>query len=164
MDRMAPLEVDDRGILIGCSHCGRKNRLIYERLGDVVRCGACKQTLALVSPLDVGSVADFDLLISRAAIPVVVDFWAPWCGPCRVVAPELVKVAARAAGRFLIVKINTDEVGELGDRYAIRSIPTLAVFAGGREAGRTSGARPADDIEAFVMQTASSAFASKSSH
>jgi thioredoxin 2 len=83
---------------------------------------------------------------------VVVDFWAPWCGPCRMVAPELVKVAASNAGRYLVVKVNTDELPELGDRFAIRSIPTMAVFADGREVARTAGARPAADIEAFIRQ------------
>jgi thioredoxin 2 len=104
--------------------------------------------------MEIGTAADFDRLVSRASIPVVVDFWAPWCGPCRMVAPELVKVAARAAGRFLVVKVNTDAVPELGQRFGIRSIPTMAVFAEGREAARTSGARPAADIEAFVAQAA----------
>jgi thioredoxin len=83
---------------------------------------------------------------------VVVDYWAPWCGPCKMVAPELQKVATRQAGRFLVVKVNTDALGDLGERFRIRSIPTLAVFAGGREVARTAGARPASDIEAFVEQ------------
>ena len=98
------------------------------------------------------STADFDRLVASASIPIVVDFWAPWCGPCRMVAPELAKVAARAAGRFLVVKVNTDVLNDLGQRLKIRSIPTMAVFSGGREAARTAGARPASDIEAFVNQ------------
>ena len=80
------------------------------------------------------------------------DYWAPWCGPCRMVAPELEKVAARQSGRLLVIKVNTDALPDLGERFGIRSIPTMAVFAGGREIGRTSGARPAADIEAFVAQ------------
>ena len=144
------MDFDDRGIVISCT-CGQKNRLTYEHLGDPARCGRCKQPLAAPGvPIEVTTSEDFDRLISRASIPVVVDYWAPWCGPCRMVAPELAKVAARAAGRFLVVKVNTDAVPELGQRFAVRSIPTLAVFAGGREAARTSGARPAADIEAFV--------------
>ncbi len=103
-------------------------------------------------PVEIAQPADFDRVVARASVPVVVDFWAPWCGPCKMVAPELQKVAARQAGRMLIVKVNTDAVGELGDRFGIRSIPTLAVFANGREVARTSGARPAADIEAFVDQ------------
>ena len=92
-----------------------------------------------------------------ASLPVIVDFWAPWCGPCRMVAPELQRVAASNAGRYLIVKVNTDAVPELGERFRIRSIPTMAVFEGGREVARTSGARPAADIEAFVRQSLTTA-------
>jgi thioredoxin 2 len=103
-------------------------------------------------PIEIESEADFDRLIHSAAVPVVVDYWAPWCGPCRMVAPELVKVAARAGGRFIVVKVNTDALNELGQRLRIRSIPTLAVFSGGREVARTTGARPAAAIEAFVAQ------------
>jgi thioredoxin 2 len=152
---MADAQLDDRGIVEACPSCGKNNRIQYERLGNPVRCGSCQQALAPpAAPIEIGTAADFDRLVSRASIPIVVDFWAPWCGPCRMVAPELVKVAARAAGRFLVVKVNTDAVPELGQRFGIRSIPTMAVFAGGREAARTTGARPAADIEAFVAQAA----------
>ncbi len=151
---MTQLAVDDRGVLVSCPSCGRKNRLAYDRLSDAVRCGQCKTPLgAPAEPFEVGSSADFDRVIAHASLPVVVDYWAPWCGPCRAVAPELVKVAARAAGRWLVVKVNTDALTDLGDRFGIRSIPTMAVFSGGREVGRTAGARPAADIEAFVQQT-----------
>ena len=150
---MADIQLDDRGIVVACPSCGKKNRIQYERLGDPVRCGSCQHALAPpAAPIEIDTAADFDRLVSRASLPVVVDFWAPWGGPCRMVAPELVKVAARAAGRFLVVKVNTDAVPELGQRFGIRSIPTMAVFAEGREAARTSGARPAADIEAFVAQ------------
>ena len=96
------------------------------------------------------SATAFDALVAQWPLKVVVDFWAPWCGPCRMVAPELQKVAAANAGRYLVVKVNTDALPELGERFSIRSIPTMAVFAGGREVARTAGARPAADIEAFV--------------
>ena len=89
--------------------------------------------------------------MAQSALPLIVDFWAPWCAPCRMVAPELAKVAARNAGRYLVVKVNTDALPDLGERFAVRSIPTMAVFAGGREVARTAGARPAEDIEAFVQ-------------
>ncbi len=151
---MSPYTFDDRGIVVGCPSCSQQNRLPYDQLDRAVRCARCKTELRPPSqPIEMASSQDFDRLIANAAIPVVVDYWAPWCGPCRMVAPELQKVAARAAGRFLVVKVNTDVLGDVGERFAIRSIPTLAVFAGGREVGRTAGARPAADIEQFVEQS-----------
>ena len=150
---MANLELDDRGVVVTCGSCGQKNRISYARLVDPVRCGKCKTELSATSaPVDVASSEDFDRLIAAAPIPIVVDYWAPWCGPCRMVAPELVKVAARANGKFMVVKVNTDALNDLGERFGIRSIPTMAVFKGGREVTRTTGARPAADIEAFVAQ------------
>ena len=150
---MATLELDDRGVVVECAACGKKNRLPYERLGDAVRCGQCKQPLtAPAVPIEVHQTAVFDRLVAMSSLPVVVDYWAPWCGPCRMVAPELQKVATRQAGRMLVVKVNTDELSDLGQRFNIRSIPTLAVFANGREVARTSGARPASEIEAWVAQ------------
>jgi thioredoxin 2 len=149
---MAALEVDERGLLITCPSCGQKNRLAHERIEQSIRCGRCKSPLSPPgTPLEATSATDFDLLVGHASLPVVVDYWAPWCGPCRMVAPELEKLAATTAGRLLIVKVNTDVLTELGQRFGIRSIPTMAVFAGGREIARTTGARPAADIEAFVQ-------------
>jgi thioredoxin 2 len=142
---------DDQGIIVACGNCGTKNRLHYERLGDAVRCGQCKQGIpSIASPIEMTSANDFDRLVAKASLPIVVDYWAPWCGPCRMVAPELEKVAAHLAGRVLVVKVNTDALPDLGERFRIRSIPTMAVFAGGREASRTTGARPAPEIEAFI--------------
>lgn len=141
-------------MLVTCTACKQRNRLAFERLNATSRCGHCKEPLTAPGvPLEAASSADFDRLVARATLPVVVDYWAPWCGPCRMVAPELEKVAARSAGRWLIVKVNTDALADLGERFRIRSIPTMAVFAGGREVGRTAGARPAADIEAFVRDT-----------
>jgi len=151
---MATVQMDDRGLIVACSSCGQKNRLAYERLGDEVRCGKCKQILkAPGEPIEIHQTADFDRLVARSSLPVVVDYWAPWCGPCRMVAPELQKVASKLAGTVLVVKVNTDELSDLGQRYSIRSIPTLAVFAGGKEVARSAGARPADQIEALIRQS-----------
>jgi thioredoxin 2 len=148
---MAHLELDERGLVVACASCGQKNRVVYGHLADTAKCGRCKTDLsATAAPLEVGSSQDFDRLIAQASVPVVVDYWAPWCGPCRMVAPELAKVAARSQGRFLVVKVNTDALPDLGERFRIRSIPTMAVFSGGREVTRTSGARPAADIEQFI--------------
>jgi thioredoxin 2 len=152
---MASVDLDDRGVVVGCPACGKKNRLPYEKLGDAVRCGQCKQPLTAPGvPIEVHQTAVFDRLVASSSLPVVVDYWAPWCGPCRMVAPELQKVAARQAGRVIVVKVNTDELSDLGQRFTIRSIPTLAVFANGREVARSSGARPASEIEAWVAQAA----------
>jgi thioredoxin 2 len=151
---MAAYEFDERGIVVTCATCGQRNRLLFARLGDTVRCGNCKSELtALATPIEIPTSADFDRLIEKSAVPVVVDYWAPWCGPCRMVAPELAKVAARAAGRFVVVKVNTDALSDLGQRFGIRSIPTLAIFSGGREVARTTGARPAAEIEAFIAKS-----------
>ena len=147
---MSDLNLDSKGIIAACPSCGQRNRQPFARLSQT-RCGKCHAPLAApAEPIETPDAAAFDAAIAASAIPVIVDFWAPWCGPCRMVAPELARVAAANAGRYLVLKVNTDAIPELGERFAIRSIPTMAVFAGGREKGRTSGARPAADIEAFV--------------
>ena len=106
------------------------------------------------TPVELHATADFDRIVTQSSLPVLVDYWAPWCGPCRMVAPELEKVAARQSGKLLVVKVNTDELADLGQRHNIRSIPTMALFANGREAARMAGARQASDIEAWAQQTA----------
>jgi thioredoxin 2 len=147
------LALDDRGVIVTCANCRKNNRLLYERLGQAVRCGECKHDISpATAPIEITDAGNFDQLVAKASLPIVVDYWAPWCGPCRMVAPELEKVAARLAGRVLVVKVNTDALPELGERFRIRSIPTMAVFVGGREASRTTGARPAPEIEAFIAQ------------
>jgi thioredoxin 2 len=155
---MANVDLDERGLVVACAACGKKNRLACETLGAAVRCGQCKEPVAALGvPVELQTTADFDRLIAKSSLPVVVDYWAPWCGPCRMVAPELQKVATRQAGRMIVVKVNTDELSDLGQRNNIRSIPTLAVFAHGRELARSSGARPANEIEAWVQQATQSA-------
>jgi len=128
--------------------------LPYDRLGVPTRCGKCQTDLGNPSlPVDVGSSGDFDALVRGSSLPVLVDFWAAWCGPCRMVAPEMATVAARHAGEWLVVKVDTEAVPDLAARLQIQSIPTMAVYQSGLVAGRKSGAMPADQIEAFVQQS-----------
>jgi thioredoxin 2 len=142
-----------QGIVRSCPSCGRKNRVLWSRLDQEARCGACGTALPpLAEPLAVDRGAELDALLRESTLPVLVDFWAPWCGPCKMVAPEIAKVAERNAGRILVVKVNTDVDPAVGAAHRIQSIPTMALFAGGREASRTLGARPAAQIEGFVRE------------
>jgi len=147
---MSNLKVDQRGVLIPCPSCGKTNRIRYSSLGAKTQCANCHVALRPAEPVEVPDSAAFDALIAASPLPVVVDFWAPWCGPCRMMAPELEKVAQEAAGEWLVVKVDTEAVPALGERFRIRSIPTLALFRGGREVNRVAGARPAADIRTFV--------------
>jgi thioredoxin 2 len=148
---MSALSCDTHGVLVSCPHCGQANRLRYEALDRHTRCGRCQTMLESANvPVSVGDPGIFDAIVSRASVPIAVDFWAPWCGPCRMMAPELDKVARSLAGKWIIVKVNTEDLPDVGERFRIRSIPTLVVFRGGREAARTSGALPAAEIERFL--------------
>jgi thioredoxin 2 len=146
-----PTQMDARGIIVTCPSCQQRNRVAFGHAGKCKSCGTALPGSA--EPIEVPSAEAFDALVQASKLPVVVDFWAPWCGPCRMVAPELARVAASNSGRYVVVKVNTDALPDLGDRFTIQSIPTMAVFADGREVGRTSGARPAADIEAFIKQS-----------
>jgi thioredoxin 2 len=148
---MNTVETDERGILLSCPKCGRRNRLRYEGLGQTFRCGQCQTELqSLGEPVAVRRDLAFDALISRSALPVLVDFWAPWCGPCKMVAPELDKIANETAGRLLVAKVNTEEVPSLAQRFRITAIPTMILFKNGIEVARQAGAMPAPAIRKFI--------------
>jgi len=152
---MSVLSSDDRGVILPCPSCGKANRIAFDRVGQATRCGSCRTELAAPAlPVEIGSSARFDTLVGQSPLPVLVDFWAEWCGPCRMVAPQIELVAQRNAGRLLVVKVDAEAVPDLAARMNIMSIPTLAVFAGGREVARQAGAMGADQIEAFVRQSA----------
>jgi thioredoxin 2 len=143
--------LDERGLIVSCSQCDKRNRLTYERLGQTFRCGGCHTELEVPrETINASSQTTFQSLIQRCALPLLVDFWAPWCGPCKMVAPELAKVAAQSNGQFLVIKVNTEELPIAAQQYRISAIPTLVLIRQGRELARKSGALPAPAILQFL--------------
>jgi thioredoxin 2 len=128
-----------------CPQCQAVNRLPAERLGESPDCGRCHRSLFAGKPVEL-TTSDFDRHVGRSDIPLLVDFWAPWCGPCRMMAPAFEQAAAQLEPDFRLVKVNTEQESALGARFGIRSIPTLALFRQGREVARQAGAMGAADI------------------
>ena len=132
-----------------CPQCQARNRVAESDLAKEVNCGRCKAGLLPQQPV-VLTEASYQRYVAGTELPVVVDYWAPWCGPCRMMAPQFEQAAQAMQGRAVFAKLDTEANPQTGAAQGIRSIPTLAVFVGGREVARQSGAMPAADLQRWV--------------
>lgn len=147
------LTSDERGIILPCPACGTPNRVAYARAAQQGRCAICKADLPLIAePVEMTNPTAFAALVSQSPLPVVIDFWAPWCGPCQMMAPEFAKAAAQAAGEALFIKVNTDEQQEIASQFRIQGIPAFALIKGGRPVAQTSGFQPAARLLSWMRQ------------
>ena len=136
-------------LIVICPHCHAANRLPAGRLADGGTCGKCKARLFTGEPVELGA-ANFDAHAGRSDIPLLVDFWAPWCGPCRTMAPAFAQAAKQLEQEFRLAKVNTEAEQQLAARFGIRSIPTLALFRNGHEVARQAGAMDAASLMRWV--------------
>jgi thioredoxin 2 len=133
-----------------CKSCGRKNRVPGARLADTGRCGACHTPLTPANePVEVDP-QQFDEILEQARVPVLVDFWAAWCAPCRAAAPEVKRVASDMAGRAVVLKVDTERYPELAARFNVRGIPNFAIFSGGRLVMQQAGVVDHEQMEQWL--------------
>jgi thioredoxin 2 len=138
-------------LIVVCPHCHAPNRIPAQKLADGGTCGKCKQRLFTGEPVALDE-SSFDTHASRSDIPLVIDFWAPWCAPCRTMAPAFAQVARQMEPQIRFGKVNTEEQQALAARFGIRSIPTLAVFRDGREMARQAGAMDSGALARWIKQ------------
>ncbi len=136
-------------IHVVCPHCGATNRLPGAKLAAGPRCGRCKNALFTGRPIELGG-TDFDRHLSAGDLPLVVDFWAPWCGPCRMMAPDFERAAALLEPGIRLAKVDTEREAALASRHGIRGVPTVIVFNKGKEVARRSGAMNLTDLTAWI--------------
>ena len=155
MEKTTSQRKQARRITVTCPFCARRNRIAADRVADRPRCGECGRPILVDRPVKVSG-GDFDAVIGGTDVPVLVDFYADWCGPCKAMAPALDDLAAARAGNLLVAKLDTDREPEISRRFGIRGIPTLIVFRGGSESARSTGAIGAKQLAELVDQDRSS--------